>query len=497
MSNETATALAALAIAIVAMLIAMAQALQQYFITGQLIRLCDSVVFGGLPGQGERVWQAAQFRFRVVYKIPQFGLSPELWPSSALPSFAKADGSLLTLTKDLRRINSSKVDSQRWTSGRLPMTLQDLPHRKSSRSAPEKSTSEVAAGHVGEASWASFVRVVSPSCHASMLFCFAYGDADRCPADLPSVPMQVSLRDIVVIALSIGMECTSASFEAGSVTMSGVAGTITSSKHPILGPMIHFAPRCSDKIDGITSDGQIHKAWAWRIMDNCIVAGRHYPSRLRRFVEQEIGRFEVNYRVHTQNVRSLNLHGQHAWSSSARRSVQQQANASSRNPTTQLDPHVPLRSSRKDGKWIMENANVPSVPSCSRQIYGEPPRPDFVAFKAAGNVGHYPSRSHYYSSYPREHLSLGELGSEHEVLVSRNSNTPDTDDERRIRMYKVDRGRKELVAWAEKSKTSECGSSAHEWNTMRDYVSLDVLEAAQIDFYYNRVRGKLQLHGQD
>lgn len=57
------SAVAALIVALFALLVAAAQALQQYLITGQLIRLCDSVVFGPLPGQGYRVWQFSQFRF--------------------------------------------------------------------------------------------------------------------------------------------------------------------------------------------------------------------------------------------------------------------------------------------------------------------------------------------------------------------------------------------------------------------------------------------------
>lgn len=33
-----------------------------------------------------------------------------------------------------------------------------------------------------------------------MTYDMAEGDADRCPADLPVVPMQVSLRDVIVTA---------------------------------------------------------------------------------------------------------------------------------------------------------------------------------------------------------------------------------------------------------------------------------------------------------
>lgn len=62
-----------------AMTVAFAQAIQQSLITGQLIRMCDSVVYGKMPGQGRRVWEGSQFRFRVVYLVPQISLRPSLW----------------------------------------------------------------------------------------------------------------------------------------------------------------------------------------------------------------------------------------------------------------------------------------------------------------------------------------------------------------------------------------------------------------------------------
>jgi hypothetical protein len=56
------------------------------------------------------------------------------------------------------------------------------------------------------ASWALFCRALSPWCHRSIFFSYAHGDADRYPTDLPTVPIQVSLRDTVVKALMVGLE---------------------------------------------------------------------------------------------------------------------------------------------------------------------------------------------------------------------------------------------------------------------------------------------------
>jgi hypothetical protein len=63
MDAAASSAIAALIVAIIAMIIASAQAAQQYFITGQSIRLCDSLVFSDMPGQGRRIWQASQFKY--------------------------------------------------------------------------------------------------------------------------------------------------------------------------------------------------------------------------------------------------------------------------------------------------------------------------------------------------------------------------------------------------------------------------------------------------
>ncbi|KAJ3483099.1 hypothetical protein NLG97_g7388 [Lecanicillium saksenae] len=239
MDQSTAAAYAALAIAIFAMFIAIAQVLQQYFVTGQLIRLCDSVVFGGLPGEGRRFWQMSQFRFRVVYKIPQIGLPPDLWPSSVAPSFEQVNTQSPTLSK----------------------------------SVPGES--------IGEASWAAFYKMAFASCYGSIGYTFVSGDADRCPADLPTIPMQMSLRDCVVVSLMSGMECTAASFDRGAVSMKGSAGTITSAQHPVLGPTVHFSPRSSSEKHTIAWNGTVTRAWLWRVMGNCVVAGQQYNLRAR------------------------------------------------------------------------------------------------------------------------------------------------------------------------------------------------------------------------
>ncbi len=254
MEPDKVASIAALAVALVALLVASAQAIQQYFISGQLVRLCDSVVYNRMPGQGYRVWQFSQFRFRVVYSIPQVRLLPNLWRSTA-----------------------TNAPSLPLDAARLPAL--SVPNSKASSSAL-----------AGEASWVSFVRTVQHSCGQSLRYTMVEGDADRCPSDLPVVPMQLSMRDVVVMATKAGMECTDVSFQTQSISMQGDAGTITSSRHPVLGALIHFAPKQSIGFHGIqTHDGRIHPDWVARMLDLVTVAGRTYDLRDRKHFEEDEG----------------------------------------------------------------------------------------------------------------------------------------------------------------------------------------------------------------
>lgn len=393
MDVATISAVVALVVAALAFVVAFAQALQQYFITGQLIRLCDSVVFGDLPGQGHRIWQMSQLRFRVVYEIPQIGIAPELWPSSATASLARKDTSLSNLM-------GSETPAAGFASPLLPTTTEDPPQQRS-WFVRRWQTQMRHKTYVGEASWASFVRTVHPSCHRSTFLSSRHGDADRCPAELPTVPMPVSLRDTVVMALMTGMECTAASFDRGSVSMQGPAGTITSAQHPILGPLIHFSPRNSDVRHAIGRHGVITKEWLWRVMDNCIVAGRHYNSKGRREVERDIGVFYVSSGKtgahHGRTLVPVRKMGDGA------RSMEHQRSAAQNHPSEQHSrhhsppsgpqpddsdhiavPEPPQRPIGADGPWILapamtrSPANHPYGPSISVG----PAQPDFISFKA-------------------------------------------------------------------------------------------------------------------
>ncbi|KAL8648670.1 MAG: hypothetical protein Q9226_005901, partial [Calogaya cf. arnoldii] len=254
MDHDVIAAIAALVVAFVAFLVASAQAIQQYLVSGQLIRLCDSVVYNQMPGQGHRIWQYSQFRFRVVYSIPQIHLLPDLW---------------LDISSHVRP---------------LPPDAAPLPNLKVQKS---KSTSAALAG---EASWVSFVRAVQHSAGRSMRYVMVDGDADRCPSDLPVVPMQLSMRDIAVMALSAGMQVTDVSFQSQSISIQGDAGTITCSRHPVLGTLIHFAQKQALENHGIqVQGGTIQGNWVARMLNVVTVAGHRYDSVDRKHYEEDEG----------------------------------------------------------------------------------------------------------------------------------------------------------------------------------------------------------------
>lgn len=333
MDASTISAIAALVIAIIAMFIATAQATQQYFITGQGIRLCDSVVFADMPGQGRRIWQASQFRFRVVYSIPQISLPNNFWPSNWSVSHKDRRHSLPFLTNRNSRVSPQPqplfdsprehviVVEPRWELGRESQA--DTDSERIERAWSEKAsyslrrlfssmrwkvriwlhdclrrrlkfnrqpeTQKGVGLRTGEAAWVSFCKIIYYSCHEDIRYDLVKRDVDRCPSDLPTVPMPVSLRDVVAMALSVGMHCTEASFTARTLSMQGSAGILATSQHPVLGPLLHFTPGDTSVLHGVVRTGHISTDWLSRTWDWCIVAGESFQHRDRRNVEKTSG----------------------------------------------------------------------------------------------------------------------------------------------------------------------------------------------------------------
>lgn len=207
----------------------------------------------------------------------------------------------------------------------------------------------------GEASWVSFCRAIEVSCGETVLFDMVAGDADRCPADLPTVPMQVSLRDIVAMALAAGMECTYVSFEEQSVFMQGMVGSITSGRHPILGPLVHYTPRWPTNPAGSEKrirQGVLGQHWLQRVWGTSSVAGRTYNYRLRRAVQ----RLDERWLRYTERMAKGDVAGPPGSRSSQPRTGQ--GSSPRKNTSTGHRGHIFNYSSLtrpQDGLWTAES----------------------------------------------------------------------------------------------------------------------------------------------
>lgn len=86
------------------------------------------------------------------------------------------------------------------------------------------------------------------------------------------------------------MECTDMSFELQTLSMQGSPGTITSSRHPVLGALIHFPPKQPFETHGIQAKhGTLDPNWLARMSDTMVVAGIRYGQRERRHYEEDEG----------------------------------------------------------------------------------------------------------------------------------------------------------------------------------------------------------------
>ena len=162
----------------------------------------------------------------------------------------------------------------------------------------------------GEASWASFTRLVQHTCEAALCYEIVEGDADRCPTGLPVVSMQVSLRDVVVMGIMAGMRVLE-STDISLPGMAGAVGTSSSSKHPILGDIISFSPNPAIPNPGWRyPQGIINKLWVRRMQNQVPVAGRLYDREWRRRIDQiDKDWVPVRRRIENSNDRTVILGG--------------------------------------------------------------------------------------------------------------------------------------------------------------------------------------------
>ena len=99
MAEIDATALTALIISLVALVVAVGQILQQYVATADGYRRCLPSVMGRWGTKSERRWRPMEFRFETIYYVPSISVGP--------PGVVVADSNS---TPELRQKDWRKID---------------------------------------------------------------------------------------------------------------------------------------------------------------------------------------------------------------------------------------------------------------------------------------------------------------------------------------------------------------------------------------------------
>ena len=196
------SALAALIVAAVALLIAGLQLAQALLATAYVIKKCDLLVTGGVTRGGIREWHWRQFRFTVRYEAILFALPTPVYTSLGVSSTVQID-----------------------------KPSPDI-HRRALERRPKRS-------HY-QGCWVSLVQDLV---HFSLLhaedICIREESGDRIPDDLTIAPTRVDALSVMLTCVAMGMQVISFSPSRGQVTLAGGNGSVSSSVHPTLGLMLH------------------------------------------------------------------------------------------------------------------------------------------------------------------------------------------------------------------------------------------------------------------
>ena len=163
------TALTALIVAAVALVVASAQLTQQLLATAYVIRKCDQIVTGGLTKGGTRQWHWRQFRYTVKYQAIIFALPRSVYRSLDISSTIQ--------------INSQS--NEIWDRA-----LKTRPQRSSA-----------------QACWISLLQdLVQTSCLDNYDICTKEESGDRIPDDLTVAPTRVDCLMILLSGIAMGMQ---------------------------------------------------------------------------------------------------------------------------------------------------------------------------------------------------------------------------------------------------------------------------------------------------
>lgn len=190
-------------VAIVAIVVAAAQLIQQVMETAYVIRKCDCIVTGGLIKSGIRQWHWHQFRFTVKYRAIVFALPASIYSALGVSPTVQVD----TPSPEVRHIANK-----------------DLGIRNPS-----------------QACWISFVQdLVMFTCLCPEDLCVKEESGDRIPDDLTVAPTRVDTITVMLTCIAMGMQVSKYSPMTGEITLVGAVGGVSSSVHPALGCLLHY-----------------------------------------------------------------------------------------------------------------------------------------------------------------------------------------------------------------------------------------------------------------
>jgi hypothetical protein len=210
------TALVALVVAGVALVVAAGQLTQQLMATAYVIRKCDRTVTGGLTKGGVRQWHWRQFRFSVKYQAIICTLPSSVYQALGIrPSI---------------QLDTDKPSQQLWNRA-IKLRVNRNPM---------------------QGSWISFVQdLITCACVSPQSIYLKEESGDRIPDDLTVAPTQVDAITVLLACIAMGMQVYTFSPTSGEFALGGGSGSISASKHPVLGTLLHYSVFSSEPTAGL------------------------------------------------------------------------------------------------------------------------------------------------------------------------------------------------------------------------------------------------------
>ena len=201
---QDTSALVALVVAVVALVVAAAQLTQQVMATAYVIRKCDRIVTGGLIKGGTRQWHWRQLRFTVNYQAIVFALPASIYSALSVSPTVQIDRPSPEVWHKANKIREVRKSSQ--------------------------------------GCWISFVQdLVMFSCLRPQDVCLKEESGDRIPDDLTVAPTRVDTITVMLTCIAMGMQVSRYSPTTGEITLAGGVGGVSSSVHPVLGCLLHYS----------------------------------------------------------------------------------------------------------------------------------------------------------------------------------------------------------------------------------------------------------------